>query len=50
MVLAANLQAYHKVDISWELMPLLSKSEKFRKFASGGSKNIDEWSTEQPHN
>ena len=30
MLLAADLQAEMQLDISWELMPLLDKSEKMR--------------------
>ena len=37
LLLAAELQSEHKLDISWDLMPLLDKSEKFRKYAPPGN-------------
>ena len=32
MLLAADLQAEMQLDITWDLMPLLDKSEKMRKY------------------
>ena len=32
MIQAGELQAEHKLDIAWDLKPLLEKSEKFRKY------------------
>ena len=32
MLLAADLQAELQLDVTWDLMPLLDKSEKMRKY------------------
>ena len=46
LMLAAELQAKHQLDITWELMPLLDKSEKQRKYIPPGSNSGDgsQWS------
>lgn len=33
LMLAAELQAKHKLDITWDLLPLLDKSERQRKYS-----------------
>lgn len=32
LMLAAEMQSTHKLDLTWDLMPLLEKTEKYRKY------------------
>ena len=41
MLLAADLQAEMQLDITWDLMPLLDKSEKMRKYIPPSSGSSD---------
>ena len=44
MLLAADMQAELQLDVTWDLMPLLDKSEKMRKYippSSGSSEGGD---------
>ena len=50
MLLAADLQAELKLDVTWELMPLLDKSEKMRPYlppARPGDGSGDKWSMKE---
>ena len=41
MLLAADLQAELQLDVTWDLMPLLDKSEKMRKYIPPSSGSSD---------
>lgn len=41
MLLAADMQAELQLDVTWDLMPLLDKSEKMRKYIPPSSSSSE---------